>query len=565
MGSAASGKTLTRQDSQDEVGPRAYQKLKQLGTGNCATVFLVRKKGTADLYAMKVVEKGDAMQKNKIKRVMTEKEILAHVDHPFIVRLYETFQSKGNLYFVLDYCAGGEFFDVLSKLPGGVLDENAAKFYAAEVLLALEYLHSQGYIYRDLKPENLLLHENGHIMLSDFDLSKSLDEKVGGSAGQHPEQPHIRHSGSSHGPVVDTEQRLKRCNSFVGTAEYISPEILLKQGYGSSVDWWTLGILIYEMIFGVTPFKGLERDDTFDNIRKGKFEFPSTPVVSKECKDVIKRLLEPNPEKRIGGAELKQHPWFRGVHFALIRNVQPPIIPQVHYEQDFLQALQRAEAQENSTNASSTMHHTQSHHSVAHTNSHHNGNHADSSSHYNNSNSNPNLHHSSSHHHHHHSNSQTFGSSTAPGALTMDKVDHMPEVDMRESLIMHDDESRSAANPFNQFSMSMHRPHAVDSPKVFALDTDHGSSGANSGPASPKPNLQHTASGSHFQPIARTGSNAGLFPEFKRTHSIGHGSNHGGSNPQLAGVIAANNVSRSNSQNGIPPPAHIRRQESIIE
>jgi protein-serine/threonine kinase len=116
--------------------------------------------------------------RGKVKRVMTEKEILAHVDHPFIVRLYDTFQSKGKLYFILDYCAGGEFFEMLRKLPKGALPENDAKFYAAEVLLALEYLHTMGYIYRDLKPENILLHANGHVMLSDFDLSKSLDEKV---------------------------------------------------------------------------------------------------------------------------------------------------------------------------------------------------------------------------------------------------------------------------------------------------------------------------------------------------------------------------------------------------
>jgi serine/threonine protein kinase len=156
--------------------------------------------------------------------------------------------------------------------------------------------------------------------------------QVGGTAGCHPEKPRYldssRRVDSNHQPRVDTEQRLKRCNSFVGTEEYISPEILAKGGYGSSVDWWTFGILIYEMLYGVTPFKGDDREETFDNVKKGKFDFPSSPPVSRECKDLIKGLLQPNPEKRLDAAALKAHPWFKGVHFALIRNVTPPIIPE---------------------------------------------------------------------------------------------------------------------------------------------------------------------------------------------------------------------------------------------
>ncbi|KAJ2816083.1 serine/threonine protein kinase, AGC, partial [Coemansia erecta] len=157
------------------VGPKSFIKIKLLGKGDVGKVYLVRQKETGKLYAMKVLSKAEMIKRNKIKRVLAEQEILATANHPFIVTLYHTFQSDERLYFCMDYCIGGEFFRVLQSRPGKCLPEEDAKFYAAEVTCALEYLHLSGFIYRDLKPENILLHETGHIMLTDFDLSKQSD------------------------------------------------------------------------------------------------------------------------------------------------------------------------------------------------------------------------------------------------------------------------------------------------------------------------------------------------------------------------------------------------------
>ena len=158
--------------SDETIGPSHFTRLKLLGRGGIGSVFLVRLKDTDKLYAMKVLTKEEMIAKNKIKRVMTEREILATANHPFIVTMYASFQSSNRLCFVMEYCAGGEFFRVLQRQPKKRLAEEAVKFYAAEVLLALEYLHHLGFIYRDLKPENILMRENGHIAVTDFDLSK---------------------------------------------------------------------------------------------------------------------------------------------------------------------------------------------------------------------------------------------------------------------------------------------------------------------------------------------------------------------------------------------------------
>lgn len=155
-----------------QIGPQHFTRLKLLGRGGIGQVFLVRLKDTDKLYAMKVLTKEEMISRNKVKRVMTEREILATANHPFIVTMYASFQTADRLCFVMEYCAGGEFFRVLQRQPRRRLKEDAVRFYAAEVILALEYLHHMGFIYRDLKPENILMRENGHIALTDFDLSK---------------------------------------------------------------------------------------------------------------------------------------------------------------------------------------------------------------------------------------------------------------------------------------------------------------------------------------------------------------------------------------------------------
>ncbi|ORY90958.1 kinase-like domain-containing protein [Syncephalastrum racemosum] len=273
------------------------------------------------------------VKRNKIKRAFAEQAILATANHPFIVPLYHSFQSKQYLYLCMEFCVGGEFFRALQRRPGRVLVENDARFYAAEVVAGLEYLHLMGIVFRDLKPENILLHESGHLMLSDFDLSV-----VSPAAGP----PTIVRSASPfwQRPMLDTRSCANlRTNSFVGTEEYLAPEVILGDGHSSTVDWWALGILLYEMLFGITPFKGNARNDTFDLILHKSLEFPDLsanpyyrgPGISSQCKQCIRKLLHKDETKRLGAragaSEIKSHSFFRPINFALLRNMRPPIIP----------------------------------------------------------------------------------------------------------------------------------------------------------------------------------------------------------------------------------------------
>ncbi|RMD43612.1 hypothetical protein DV735_g1560, partial [Chaetothyriales sp. CBS 134920] len=315
-----------------EVGPSSFDKIKLIGKGDVGKVYLVREKKSNRLYAMKVLSKKEMIKRNKIKRALAEQEILATSNHPFIVTLYHSFQSEDHLYLCMEYCSGGEFFRALQTRPNKCVGEEDARFYAAEVTAALEYLHLMGFIYRDLKPENILLHQSGHIMLSDFDLSKQSD------AGGAPTMILGSRNGSTPSgyPLVDTKSCIAdfRTNSFVGTEEYIAPEVIKGNGHTSAVDWWTLGILIYEMLFGTTPFKGKNRNATFANILRDDVPFPdhstSTPVTNL-CKSLIRKLLIKDEVKRLGSragaSDVKNHPFFKPITWALLRHMKPPMIP----------------------------------------------------------------------------------------------------------------------------------------------------------------------------------------------------------------------------------------------
>jgi protein-serine/threonine kinase len=310
---------------QVQVGPSSFVKIKLLGKGDVGRVYLVREKKSEKLFAMKVLSKKEMIERNKIKRALTEQEILATSNHPFIVTLHHSFQSEGYLYFCMEYCMGGEFFRALQSRPGKCLSEDGSRFYAAEVVAALEYLHLMGFIYRDLKPENILLHHSGHIMLSDFDLAKQ--------SGDTTSKPGMVHSVTNGMPLVDTMTCTAnfRTNSFVGTEEYIAPEVIAAQGHTAAVDWWTLGILIYEMIYATTPFKGHHRNETFQNIRDLSVHFRDTPKISQPGKDCIVRLLDKNEKTRLGSksgaSEVKSHKWFCKINWGLLRNTRPPIVP----------------------------------------------------------------------------------------------------------------------------------------------------------------------------------------------------------------------------------------------
>jgi serine/threonine protein kinase len=261
---------------------------------------------------------------------LTEREILATASHPFITTLYYSFQSQSRLYFIMDFCAGGEFYRTIQSQPDSCLTEDQMRFYSAEVLLALEYLHALGFIYRDLKPENILLHSDGHVRLADFDLSKTSGKAIDARVVQNAMG--IGPGGSAPQMVVEPNFVT---NSFVGTEEYLAPEVIVGKGHSASVDWWTFGILMYEMLYGTTPFRGRTQNDTFRRIEAADVHFPNHPrcTVSKDCKAIIKKLLCADPRKRLGAyggaAEIKAHPFWKNLKWALIRNMVPPLMPKL--------------------------------------------------------------------------------------------------------------------------------------------------------------------------------------------------------------------------------------------
>lgn len=355
------------------IGLSNFRLLKRLGYGDIGSVYLVELRGTNAHFAMKVMDKASLASRNKLLRAQTEREILGLLDHPFLPTLYSYFETDKFYCLVMEFCSGGNLHSLRQRQPHKYFTEEAARFYASEVLLALEYLHMLGIVYRDLKPENVLVRDEGHIMLSDFDLSlrcsvsptlvksSSVHVSNGGGTGgggilddefavhgcMQPSTffPRIlpskknRKSKSDFGlfvggalPELMAEPTNVRSMSFVGTHEYLAPEIIRGEGHGSAVDWWTFGIFLYELLHGTTPFKGSGNRATLFNVVGQPLRFPETPQVSFVARDLIRGLLVKEPHKRIaykrGATEIKQHPFFEGVNWALVRSAMPPHVPE---------------------------------------------------------------------------------------------------------------------------------------------------------------------------------------------------------------------------------------------
>ncbi|KAK9152559.1 hypothetical protein Sjap_000039 [Stephania japonica] len=360
------------------IGLSHFRLLKRLGYGDIGCVYLVELRGTQAFFAMKVMDKAALASRNKLLRAQTEREILGLLDHPFLPTLYTHFETDKFYCLVMEFCCGGNLHSLRQKQPNKHFTEQAARFYASEVLLALEYLHMLGIVYRDLKPENVLVREEGHIMLSDFDLSlrcnvnptlvksSSVHVSTGGEGILESDQHHHHHHqyGGVQGciqptaflsrilpkksrkaksdfglaaggtlPELMAEPTNARSMSFVGTHEYLAPEIIRGEGHGSAVDWWTFGIFLYELLHGTTPFKGSGNHATLFNVVGQPLKFPEAPgvTVSVVARDLIRGLLVKDPQKRIaykrGATEIKQHPFFEGVNWALIRGTTPPLVP----------------------------------------------------------------------------------------------------------------------------------------------------------------------------------------------------------------------------------------------
>nr|AHZ63920.1 phototropin [Zygnemopsis sp. MFZO] len=317
------------------LGLKHFRPIKPLGCGDTGSVHLVELRDSGKLFAMKAMDKEVMINRNKVHRACTERQILEDLDHPFLPTLYGSFQTATHVCLITDFCPGGELYAHLENQKGKRFPEEVAKFYAAEILLSLEYLHCRGVIYRDLKPENILITETGHLLLTDFDLSflstttpKLLrPSPVESPVGKKKSRKSSKNSEPPPLPQFVAEPS-GSSNSFVGTEEYIAPEIISGTGHSSQVDWWALGIFMYEMLYGKTPFRGRNRQRTFTNVLMKELAFPNSPPVSLEAKLLIKALLVRDPQQRLGAArgasEIKDHPWFAGLQWPLIRCKSPP-------------------------------------------------------------------------------------------------------------------------------------------------------------------------------------------------------------------------------------------------
>nr|AML79273.1 putative LOV domain-containing protein [Maianthemum canadense] len=314
---------ITKQGEQ--ISLKHFRPIRPLGCGDTGSVHLVELQGTRELFAMKAMDKSVMLNRNKVHRACIEREIYSLLDHPFLPTLYTSFQTTTHVCLITDFCPGGELFALLDKQPMKIFKEEAARFYAAEVVISLEYLHCLGIIYRDLKPENILLQKDGHVVLADFDLSFLTSSKPQVLRSASPTRR--KKSRDQFHPIFVAEPSTQS-NSFVGTEEYIAPEIITGAGHSSAIDWWALGILLFEMLYGRTPFRGKNRQKTFSNILRKDLAFPSSIPVSLAARQLIHALLHRDPANRLGsnsGAnEIKKHPFFRDINWPLIRCMSPP-------------------------------------------------------------------------------------------------------------------------------------------------------------------------------------------------------------------------------------------------
>ncbi|XP_076893509.1 serine/threonine-protein kinase AtPK2/AtPK19-like isoform X1 [Bidens hawaiensis] len=283
------------------VGLEDFEVLKVVGQGAFAKVYQVKKNGSSEIFAMKVMRKDRIFEKDHAEYMKAERDILTKINHPFIVQLKYSFQTKYRLFLVLDFVNGGHLFFQLYRQ--GLFREDLARFYTAEIVSAVSHLHDNGIMHRDLKPENILLDAEGHVMLTDFGVAKEFDEST-------------------------------RSNSMCGTLEYMSPEIVQGRGHDKAADWWSVGILMYEMLTGKPPFRGGNRQKIQQKIVKDKIKLPT--FLSSEAHSLLKGLLQKESSRRLGSGaggsnEIKNHSWFKSINWQKLesREIKPSFIPQV--------------------------------------------------------------------------------------------------------------------------------------------------------------------------------------------------------------------------------------------
>jgi len=292
-----------------QMGVDNFQFCTVLGRGHFGKVILAKYLNTGEYFAIKALKKGDIIVRDEVESLLAEKrifEVANSMRHPFLVNMYACFQTKSHVCFVMEYAAGG---DLMMHIHADVFSEPRAVFYTACVVLGLQYLHENKIIYRDLKLDNLLLDTEGYVKIADFGLCKE---------------------GMGYGD---------RTGTFCGTPEFLAPEVLTETSYTRAVDWWGLGVLIFEMLVGESPFPGDDEEEVFDSIVNDEVRYPR--FLSLESIAIMRRLLRKNPDRRLGSSErdaedVKKQAFFRNVFWEdlLMRKIKPPFIPTVNGNED---------------------------------------------------------------------------------------------------------------------------------------------------------------------------------------------------------------------------------------
>ncbi|XP_077005914.1 microtubule-associated serine/threonine-protein kinase 2 isoform X2 [Tamandua tetradactyla] len=298
-----------------------FETIKLISNGAYGAVFLVRHKSTRQRFAMKKINKQNLILRNQIQQAFVERDILTFAENPFVVSMFCSFETKRHLCMVMEYVEGGDCATLLKNI--GALPVDMVRLYFAETVLALEYLHNYGIVHRDLKPDNLLITSMGHIKLTDFGLSK-----IGlMSLTTNLYEGHIE---------KDAREFLDK--QVCGTPEYIAPEVILRQGYGKPVDWWAMGIILYEFLVGCVPFFGDTPEELFGQVISDEIVWPEDDeALPPDAQDLTSKLLHQNPLERLGtgsACEVKQHPFFTGLDWTGLLRQKAEFIPQLESEDD---------------------------------------------------------------------------------------------------------------------------------------------------------------------------------------------------------------------------------------
>lgn len=300
-----------------------FEVLKLVSNGAYGAVHLVKHRQTEERYAMKKISKSHLLLRNQIEQVFVERDIMTFTDNPFVVALICTFETKNHLCLVMEYVEGGDVATLLKNI-GGPLNIDIARMYFAETTLAVEYLHSYGIIHRDLKPDNLLITAVGHIKLTDFGLSK-----IG----------LMSLTTNFYEKLLDKETKTFNDKQICGTPTYIAPEVILRQGYGKPVDWWSMGIILYEFLVGVPPFTGNTPDELFANVINGDIDWEQfhsdadddEELFCPDARNLIEQLLEHDPSKRLGslgGAyEIRTHSFCSCINWNSLLREKAEFVP----------------------------------------------------------------------------------------------------------------------------------------------------------------------------------------------------------------------------------------------